>query len=274
MLGVIPVLLQLKRSASARGAGRGLGCPASSSMGQGHEPWPPAPGHVPSGLTQGAQANPWQVGPGAGHPGWAPVGKRLTGPKASKTGLKASKGTQHRFVKQDERSLVSGECSFPRPRLEQQQGADRGCQARGQSRNPHVLPAAGSTERWEAGRAQAGRAAPPGTSREAFRSRDLQRRLLAAFLDAEREVPSFGIRIPASSLLDGHFSSRTCSSHEAGRGTHRPETRARMVAALLEGSGAWGPDGHGMEEAHYRAVDAEVCVHEARMELPLCLWVP
>lgn len=129
-------------------------------------------------------------------------------------------------------------------------------------------------ECWEAGRVQAGRAAPLGTSREAFPSRDLQRWLLAALLDAEWEAPLFGIQIPVPSLQDGYFS-RTRSSHEAGgRGTHRPD-RAWMVAALPEGSGAWRPDGEGMEEAHYRGCRCGggcACSKDRATPLPLGPW--
>lgn len=80
--------------------------------------------------------------------------------------MKASKGTQHWFVKQDECSLVSGEGSFPRPCLGMLKGVGAWSGSKeqtvavGHGARPEILMfclPARSTERWEAGRAQAGR---------------------------------------------------------------------------------------------------------------------
>lgn len=287
MLGVIPGLLQLKRSSSKQGAGRGLSCPAFSVPwpAQEKKPWPPTVGHVPPGLAQGAQANPSQVDHGQGTLDGPWLG-RLTGLKTSKTGLRTSKRTQHWFVKQDECSLFSGEGSFPGPCLGTLQGV-RGWSsskeqtvAVGHRARPEILMSslpANSTKRKQAGRGQAGRAGQCLWAHQGRLSvpRHLQRWLLAALLDAEWEVPPFGIQMPVPSLQDGRFSSGIHSSHEAGgRGTHRPETQP----------GWWQPCWRDLElgvlmEMAWRkhttgAVGAEVCVHGARKELPLCLWVP
>lgn len=83
MLGVIPILPRVQRSASEL-------CPCLGQHGTGTL----SPGHLPQDMAwvRGAHANPSQVGHRQDMLD-APWLGRLTGPKASKTGLKASKGT-------------------------------------------------------------------------------------------------------------------------------------------------------------------------------------
>lgn len=216
---------------------------------------PPAPGHVLPG-----QSIPgW---PQAGHPGWALVGK-----------VNWSEHQQNGSEGQQEDLALVCEAGWVQPPLRRgfAPWALPGHVRHGA--RPEILissPPAGSTERWEAGRAQAGRAAAPAHRGRLFLPTDLPSGSWLRFWMQNGKSLHLGFRSWRLSLR-GHFSSRT-SREAGGCGTHGAEAQP----------GWWQPCwrdwefeilmrmGWGKHTAE--AVGAEVCVHGARTEPPL--WVP
>ena len=189
-----------------------------------------------------------QVGQGLGS---------FTGLKASKTSLKASKGTQHRFLKQGGCSHVSGEgwVRSPSPAGARYRVHEPGATTRrrprlsgtGPDQKPSCPPAC------QLHRALGGRqGSTSGCINRGFPLPEIFRggsRL--HFWTQNGKSPLFGIQIPEPLSQDGDFSSRTRSSHEAGgRGTHRAEMEPGWWLPCRRDGELGGPDGDGVEEPH------------------------